>query len=457
MLRTTFVIILIGIGLRYSFKGAFHVLLFYLWIAYFRPDAWIWTDWVTQLNLSFIVGFYVVLATVFTKERFRFGIGQVLMLLFLVHSGLSIVVSPANIEGINLWPVWYDFVRKIVIGFSLVVLVTSEEKLRLTLLVIALSLSFEGAKQGWAQLVTNPGATNTNESPFLGDNNGVAVGVLMLIPILTALAQTTSSKWQKFMHRFLVVGMLYRSISTYSRGGFLAAVALGGHYLLRAKYKMRTLIGVVMLVAIIYPVMPNAFWERMGTIQTAAEAEDESELDTSQAGRLHFWRVGADMGNDRPFWGVGFDAYNHMYDAYDFREGAFGKKRSVHSAWFGMLAEVGYVGLGMFLILIGRAFYINWRARKMAKARPDLANLVAYGTALEASLVAFAVGGTFVPFQYNEMLWHFIALTIVLDRLIKERLALPAPVPIAQAKATVVGNGPRSMLRPLSPTARLQR
>jgi hypothetical protein len=40
----------------------------------------------------------------------------------------------------------------------------------------------------------------------------------------------------------------------------------------------------------------------------------------------------------------------------------------------------------------------------------------AYATALESGLVAFMVGGTFVPFQYIEMLWHYFGLTIALER-----------------------------------------
>ena len=34
---------------------------------------------------------------------------------------------------------------------------------------------------------------------------------------------------------------------------------------------------------------------------------------------------------------------------------------------------------------------------------------------MESALVAFAVGGSFVSFQYNEMLWHFFALTMALE------------------------------------------
>src|SRR5512134_3507392 len=153
MLRTIFVSILMAIGLWYSLRGAFYVLLFYLWFAYFRPDDWIWSTWVRDINLSFIVGVYVVLATMFSKERFRFGIGQALMLAFLVQTAVSLLDSPANQLNVNLWLPWSDFARKVIVGFSIIVLVTTEKQLRLVLMVIAASVSFEGAKQGFAQLI----------------------------------------------------------------------------------------------------------------------------------------------------------------------------------------------------------------------------------------------------------------------------------------------------------------
>jgi hypothetical protein len=63
--------------------------------------------------------------------------------------------------------------------------------------------------------------------------------MLMLVPILTALAATSKWRLEKYFCYFLVVGVLYRAISTYSRGGFLAMIGLGLHYLLRTKRKLR--------------------------------------------------------------------------------------------------------------------------------------------------------------------------------------------------------------------------
>ena len=68
MLRAVFVIVIIVYGLVQSFKSPFNALLFYLWLAYFRPEYWLWSDFVTQLNLSFIVGVFVLIATVMSKR-----------------------------------------------------------------------------------------------------------------------------------------------------------------------------------------------------------------------------------------------------------------------------------------------------------------------------------------------------------------------------------------------------
>jgi hypothetical protein len=54
--------------------------------------------------------------------------------------------------------------------------------------------------------------------------------------------------------------------------------------------------------------------------------------------------------------------------------------------------------------------------RLSTKGRADLADLRAYAGALQASFVAYIVGMTFLNGQYAEMLWHFVGLTVALDR-----------------------------------------
>jgi O-antigen ligase len=111
---------------------------------------------------------------------------------------------------------------------------------------------------------------------------------------------------------------------------------------------------------------------------------------------------------------VGFNAYNPAYDEYDFSYGQYGQGRSVHSSWFGVLAEMGYPGIVFYGLLIALAIRNCHRARKETAGKPGRSALSLYAGAFETSLWIFIVGGTFLPFQYNEMLFHVIGLSIAL-------------------------------------------
>ena len=236
------------------FRSPFNALLFYLWLAYFRPEYWLWSDFVTQLNLSFIVGVFVLIATVMSKKGLRIGGAAALMLVFLAQTFISTMLSPAF--GWS-WVYWQDFAKSTIISVLIVTLVDDERKFRLVFSVIAFSLGLEAVKQGWAQMVLNPGAVNQNENAVLGDNNGVAVGMFMLVAILTALARTAATRKEKLIEQWAVVGVVYRGISTFSRGGFLAAAALGVHTLLRSRRKIVSAIGIAVVCAVIVPVMTD--------------------------------------------------------------------------------------------------------------------------------------------------------------------------------------------------------
>lgn len=424
MLRTIFVLAIAAVGFIYAFQGALYGLLFYLWIAYFRPEQWVWdADLLTSLNLSYVVGICALAATVFSRVRWQFNLRVALMALFLAHAFVSTMVglSPGYA-----WPYWIEFLKAVVVSYLIVILVTDAVQMRLVLLVIALSLGFEAAKQGWVEMLRHPGAPNFNPLPMLGDNNGVAVGMLMLVPILTSLAAMAHTKYERWVLWFLALGVLYRGLVTYSRGGFLAAAALGVFYLIRSPKRLTALAGILVAVMVIVPVLPSAFWDRMSTIRPPdTESTEASGDDTSSLSRLHFWAVAIKMADDRPLVGVGFNSFNKTYDRYD-NSGEFGSGRSVHSAWFGLLSEVGYPGLLLFLALFGLAIGSCWRARAAARIGPEHAELVHFAFAIEAALIVFAVGGSFLPVQYMEMVWHVFALAIALDSMARGAQATAA-------------------------------
>jgi putative inorganic carbon (HCO3(-)) transporter len=447
MLRILFVAGLLAVGFRYSLKAPFYALLLYLFVAYFRPDYWVWSDIFATMNLSFIVGIWVVGYVAIERPSLAVGRWPLVLVAFLLHALVSALLSTAEYSFVF----WQEFAKTILVGYLCVVLLDDEKKLRLALLVVAFSLGFEGAKQGWTTLFLSPGSTNTNGWPMLGDNNGVAIGMLMMVSLFMAMSSTAPHWMERYLERFFLIGVMYRALSTYSRGGFLSLAALVVYLILRSRRKVAGALTLAVALGLIVPVLPDAFWERMQTIRTSAEAESPEEVETSAAGRLHFWQVAVVMADTKPIFGVGPWAFNFVYDDYDFSDGAFGSGRSVHSAWFGLLAETGYVGLGLVVLLFINAALVTRRVRKMARARPDMSSLAAYATGLEGALLVAVVGGTFYPFQYMEPLWHTLALSMAVGRVADKRWkesiaaeAAAAPAPPARVHVDTAVQLPRS-------------
>jgi O-antigen ligase len=165
-------------------------------------------------------------------------------------------------------------------------------------------------------------------------------------------------------------------------------------------------------------VLPDEFWARMDTIKIRPDVTETSSL-----GRLHFWEVGWDMALDHPVFGIGHNSYNFAYDRYDSSRGKFGIKRSVHSQWFGVLSELGFVGLFLFVANIVLALIACGRARRLAKRGQIPRELGELAIGVESALVVMCVGGSFVIFQYIEMLWHSIGLSIAINFVVNEQLA----------------------------------
>jgi hypothetical protein len=90
----------------------------------------------------------------------------------------------------------------------------------------------------------------------------------------------------------------------------------------------------------------------------------------------------------------------------------------------------------LFIAQLALAFVACSRARRAARVSPKYEHLAKFAFGIEAAMVVFIVGGTFLPFQYTEMLWHFIGLSIALDMLARTALASVARAPEAAFQGT---------------------
>jgi putative inorganic carbon (HCO3(-)) transporter len=443
-LRPLAVLVMYVFAAVYALRGGpFAALLVYMWLGYFRPDHWAgWSEFVRSIPMSFSIGALLVVTTLISPNVRLVPRGWMWVILgFAAHLGISLWMTPVDLAA---WP-WSvygykSFVQSILVALVMTALVTDRHRFRLLLIVMALALSLEAAKQGWVMLVLNSSETNQNDIPFLGDNNHVAVGVLMMAAVLGALVSVARRRPEKWLFGILLVGMLFRALTTHSRGGFLALGGLAIAGLMHARRRvlyvaLGALVGLVLLSA-----LPADFWDRMGTITPNARIALETtptddEAETSAQSRVHFWRVALRMAADRPILGFGYLLYPAVYDQFDDMGGAYGMRRAVHSAWFGALAETGFVGFAWFITILAGAMISCFRVQRLARSHRELHELGRYAAGLNAAFATYIVGATFVSLTYLDLLWHMMTLAFVLSRIARAEVAALAD---ARVPATTV-------------------
>jgi hypothetical protein len=141
MLRNAFVFLILAVGMPTFLKDAFGALLLYLFIAYFRPEYWIWNaDFIKSLNLSLMSGVYLLGRSLLSGTRLRFDLRSALLFLFVALSFMSTLTSTRDDYA---FPFWIDFAKTIVVSYLISVLVTNLAQFRVKGLSLEPELSFQ--------------------------------------------------------------------------------------------------------------------------------------------------------------------------------------------------------------------------------------------------------------------------------------------------------------------------
>ena len=170
----------------------------------------------------------------------------------------------------------------------------------------------------------------------------------MLLPIIGALARHVD----RLAEARVSVPERRRPVSRRSApiraAAFCRSAPSSAIWFWRSPHKLKTLCAVVIAAALILPVLPQQFWDRMSTIDAPAE-----ERDDSQQGRLHFWQVAVAMANDRPLIGVGHRGYEPAYNQYDWTRRPVSRPIAPCTVrGSACSAELGYPGLLLFVLII---------------------------------------------------------------------------------------------------------
>jgi O-antigen ligase len=154
-------------------------------------------------------------------------------------------------------------------------------------------------------------------------------------------------------------------------------------------------------------------------VTTAAPAQTRERLTqptSSGSGRVDLWTVGLRMVKDEPITGVGAGNFPVSSVHYLLQPGAIARDEFIvdhpkvtHNIYLQVLAELGVIGLALFLALIGTCLACVLRAaRTFRRQRAATMELLSRG--LFIALVALLVADFFSSALYSKQLYLLLAM-----------------------------------------------
>ena len=284
----------LGMTLAYPYVGV----LLWSWFTLQQPHEQAY-GFVQTAPLNLIIAVVTLTAWVVSRERKRPPSGFIFWM-FVIFFVWMTFNSFFAYDPAHSWPYWDLMWKTLLLGAVIAAMATSRTRLYTLAWIIVISLFYYGVKGGIFTIVTGgqyrvsgPAAT------IIGDNNQLAVALLMALPFANYLRSQIADKR---IAGLLLAGILLTVISiigSYSRGALIGLVALGLLAILRVRNRFAYLAVAGVVIVFIVQFMPENFFHRMDTISTATQ-------DTSFEGRLYAWRVAFLYASQHFPFGAGF-------------------------------------------------------------------------------------------------------------------------------------------------------
>ncbi len=412
-MRDIIVALIIFGSLPWVFTRPYVGVLVWSWISYMNPHRLGW-GFAYDFPFAKIVAIVTLISFLFYKDKGKISITPLTMIWAFFLFWMIVTTFFAMYPDDAL--VQFEKVMKIQLFTILTIsVITTKTRLNWLIAIMALSIGFFGIKGGVFS-ITHGGEFKIwgPEDSFIEDNNHLALALLMVLPLFRYLQLIYTNKWLRLIITLFMILICLSIFSSHSRGAFLAVFFVAAFFWLKSHNKI--IIGILILTGLVtlYNFMPQNWHDRMQTIVNYEE-------DGSAMGRINAWKMTMNVASDR-LTGGGFDLW--AVETYRKYQAATERKenntRSAHSIYFGVLGEHGWPGLVCFVIIL----FLTWqqcsRVIKRTKDNTELIWLNNLMKMMQVSLVAYASGGAFLSLAYYDLYWHFVAISIIANKLVDE-------------------------------------
>jgi putative inorganic carbon (hco3(-)) transporter len=244
-------------------------------------------------------------------------------------------------------------------------------------------------------------------SGFIGDENDFALALNTMIPFAYFYFMSYRNGFKKYFSLILVLVFVLGVVASNSRGGWVGLMAVVAFCIIRSKRKLLSfgIVAIIFLVGALFA--PPDYFQQITTISDTHES-------TAQT-RINYWKAAVRMYADNPIVGVG--AGNGPFRMSDyvqgFRSSATQWGRTFHGTIPQVMAELGTLGIGLYLLMLIYAFKTLFRTKRRAIAEAD-ESTTALADGLTGSLIGYLTCATFLSTAYYPQLWTLFVLVIIL-------------------------------------------
>ena len=389
-------------------------MLVFSWLGYMNPHRFSWGA-ATNFPFAEIVAIAVLAGYLFTQDKDRFHMERETVFIIILWILFTLTSFTAFDPSVS-WLMWQKTSKVLLMVLITLPLINNKDKLRYLVLVIAFSLGLLGLKGAIFSILTG-GVHNVRgpDNSFIGGEGDFSLALNMTLPILFFQARNESKKWLKWSLYICFLGSIISVIFTFRRGGFLAlAVVI---FLLLLKSKRRFIAGILVAVAIFSaPYFITEKWfGRMETIETYEE-------DASAMGRINAWKMAWNIALDRPWIGGGFDTYLTVYRIKYMPSPDAIMAGDVHSIYFEVLQEHGFIAFGFFMALLLSVLVSMQKLKWQFKNIKSCSWICNYADMLQVSILAYMAGGAFLGRAYFDLFYHLVIISVLLKVFARKEL-----------------------------------
>lgn len=246
----------------------------------------------------------------------------------------------------------------------------------------------------------------------IGEKNRYAQVLLVLVPLGLFMAIGERSRIRRLLALGAAGAISLGVALTFSRGAAVGFVLLFVIMFLMGYLKWRYLLAVVLGVVIVFTAVP-AYADRLSGLVAVSESVGSTGIDQADGAiqsRVTEGLAALLAWADHPILGVGPGEFPQYYRQYAEVVGirVLATDRESHNLYLGMAAELGLMGVTLFLLIVGLTLRDLARARRAVRARDPLMADLATGFML--SIVAYLTSGIFLHMAFVRYFWLMLAL-----------------------------------------------